>query len=107
MPRNAGVANICWDALVPDPHERSTRPATNQRRTVNASRPAIPSAALATLSETTGTASRLSPRVFAGLVRAAEFVLIASLGFLIAYVYVDEFFRQYVAALALSGFLAV
>ena len=50
---------------------------------------------------------RLSPRVFAGLVRAAEFALVSGIGFLIAYLYVADFFRQYAAALALAGLAAV
>ncbi|HZT47775.1 MAG TPA: undecaprenyl-phosphate glucose phosphotransferase [Hyphomicrobiaceae bacterium] len=52
-------------------------------------------------------AGRISPRVFAGLVRAAEFGLVAGLGFLIAYLYVADFFRQYAAALLLAGLAAV
>ena len=51
--------------------------------------------------------SQMSPRVFAGLVRTAEFALVAGIGFLIAYFYVADFFRQYAAALALAGFAAV
>jgi Undecaprenyl-phosphate glucose phosphotransferase len=50
---------------------------------------------------------RISARVFAGLVRAAEFALVSGLGFAIAYVYVADFFRQYAAALALAGLAAV
>ena len=49
----------------------------------------------------------MSPRVFAGLVRMAEFALVSGIGFLIAYFYVADFFRQYAAALALAGFAAV
>jgi hypothetical protein len=49
----------------------------------------------------------VSPRVFAGLVRIAEFVLLAALGFFIAYGYVAEFLRQYAAALALTSAVAV
>jgi hypothetical protein len=49
----------------------------------------------------------VSPRVFAGLVRIAEFVLLAALGFFIAYGYVAEFLRQYAAALALTSVVAV
>jgi Undecaprenyl-phosphate glucose phosphotransferase len=54
-----------------------------------------------------GTRSQMSPRVFAGLVRTAEFVLVSGVGFLIAYLYVADFFRQYAAALSLAGFAAV
>jgi hypothetical protein len=36
-------------------------------------------------------------------VRIAEFVLLAALGFFIAYGYVAEFLRQYAAALALTS----
>jgi CoA-binding domain len=49
----------------------------------------------------------MSPRVFAGLVRIGEFVLLAALGFFIAYGYVAEFLRQYAAALALTSAVAV
>jgi Undecaprenyl-phosphate glucose phosphotransferase len=52
-------------------------------------------------------APQISPRVFAGLVRIAEFALLATLGFLIAYGYVAEFFRQYVAALSLTSLTAI
>jgi Undecaprenyl-phosphate glucose phosphotransferase len=54
-----------------------------------------------------GRASQISPRVFAGLIRIAEFSLLAALGFLIAYAYVAEFFRQYAAALSLTSLAAV
>jgi len=54
-----------------------------------------------------GTRSQMSPRVFAGLVRTAEFALVSGVGFLIAYLYVADFFRQYAAALSLAGFAAV
>jgi len=40
-------------------------------------------------------------------VRIAEFVLLAALGFFIAYGYVAEFLRQYAAALALTSVVAV
>jgi hypothetical protein len=49
--------------------------------------------ALAQPSETSKQ-SRLSPRVFAGLVRAAEFALVSGIGFLIAYLYVADFPRE-------------
>ena len=51
--------------------------------------------------------TRVSPRVFAGLVRIGEFALLSGLGFLIAYFYVAEFFRQYAAALALTGLVSI
>jgi Undecaprenyl-phosphate glucose phosphotransferase len=51
--------------------------------------------------------ARLSPRIFAGLVRTGEFALLSGLGFLLAYLYVAEFFRQYAAAMALAGLLSV
>ena len=38
---------------------------------------------------------------------SAEFALVSGIGFLIAYFYVADFFRQYAAALALAGFAAV
>ncbi|MGG2324723.1 hypothetical protein, partial [Salmonella enterica] len=41
--------------------------------------------------------------VYAGLVRLTEFTVVTGLGFLIAYAYVDEYFRQYAAALVLTG----
>ena len=37
----------------------------------------------------------------------AEFALVSGVGFLIAYFYVADFFRQYAAALSLAGFAAV
>ena len=52
-------------------------------------------------------AGRVSPRVFAGLVRFGELALLSGLGFLIAYFYVAEFFRQYAAALALTGLASI
>ncbi len=55
----------------------------------------------------TAKSASLSPRVFAGLVRLGEFALLSGLGFLIAYFYVAEFFRQYAAALALAGLAAI
>src|SRR5581483_2061839 len=55
----------------------------------------------------TGRIRRMSPRVFAGLVRAGEFAVVSVLGYLIAHVYVADFFRQYAAALALAGLAAV
>ncbi|MDX2204273.1 MAG: undecaprenyl-phosphate glucose phosphotransferase [Hyphomicrobiaceae bacterium] len=49
---------------------------------------------------------RISPLVYSGLVRLAEFSLVTGLGFAVAYAYVDEYFRQYAAALALTGVAA-
>jgi Undecaprenyl-phosphate glucose phosphotransferase len=46
---------------------------------------------------------RISPLVYSGVVRLSEFAVVTGLGFLIAYAYVDEYFRQYAAALALTG----
>ena len=46
---------------------------------------------------------RISPLVYSGLVRVAELTLVTVLGFAIAYAYVDEYFRQYAAALVLTG----
>ncbi|RTL68953.1 MAG: undecaprenyl-phosphate glucose phosphotransferase, partial [Hyphomicrobiales bacterium] len=47
--------------------------------------------------------ARISPLVYAGLVRLTEFTVVTGLGFLIAYAYIDEYFRQYAAALVLTG----
>jgi Undecaprenyl-phosphate glucose phosphotransferase len=52
-------------------------------------------------------ASRMSPRIFAGLVRFGELSLLCGLGFFIAYFYVAEFFRQYAAAVALTGLVSI
>ena len=49
----------------------------------------------------------VSPRIFAGLVQLVEFSVISAVGFLIAYLYVSEFFRQYAAALVVTSFAAI
>ncbi len=49
---------------------------------------------------------RISPLVYAGLVRLGEFAVITGLGLLVAYAYIDEYFRQYAAALLLTGVAA-
>ena len=45
--------------------------------------------------------------VFAGIVRATEFALVAGIGSAIAYFYVADLFLQYASALALAGFASV
>ena len=48
-------------------------------------------------------AQPMSPLVYSGLVRFAEFSLVTGLGLLIAYGWVDAYFRQYAAALLVTG----
>jgi len=105
MPQDAGLAEVASTA--PVPARRSERrqtgtPASGRRSARSAIRP---TPALARLAPALPP-GRLSPRVFAGLVRLGEIGLLSALGFLIAYVYVAEFFRQYAATLALAGFAA-
>ena len=73
----------------------------------NSPRPAVTCGSPDVTAAPPGKASQISPRVFAGLIRIAEFSLLAALGFLIAYAYVAEFFRQYAAALSLTSLAAV
>jgi hypothetical protein len=110
MPLNAAVAEVAWDprasiALKERPEIGRAR--LGRRSKVDAPAPEtyVASAAVALLD--TGINGRVSPRVFAGFVRFGEFVLLAGLGFLIAYFYVAEFFRQYAAALALTGLSSI
>ena len=109
MPQEANLAGITWDALAPSPRiaRRSGGIGAGTRGKGNVSRPAAYAGpAMAQLPDT-GKQSQVSPRVFAGLVRTAEFALVSGIGFLIAYFYVADLFRQYAAALSLAGFAAV
>src|SRR5262245_48926345 len=110
MSADASLADFPRDTAAPG---RSTdqREATGPSRRggrVRAARPAAYSHSATGsgpgLGEVSG--ARLSPRIFAGLVRMGEFALLSGLGFLIAYIYVAEFFRQYAAAMALAGLVA-
>ena len=111
MPQRVNLAGVTWDAA--PPASRAVRrlsvspaPASNARghgfrRAAafagrDASRPRV----------TTGKRP-LSPRVFAGIVRATEFALVAGIGSAIAYFYVADLFLQYASALALAGFASV
>ena len=110
MPQVAKLAGVTSDARAPA--SRAVRRqgavgASGARAGVTASRPTVYAGpAVAQLTDI-GTRSQMSPRVFAGLVRMAEFALVSGVGFLIAYFYVADFFRQYAAALSLAGFAAV
>ena len=79
---------------------------SSSRRPLSAGPTAQGAAALAKLG-TADTAGRMPARVFAGLVRLAEFSILFALGFVLAHVYVAEFFRQYAATLALAGLAAI
>jgi Undecaprenyl-phosphate glucose phosphotransferase len=110
MSLHAKLAGVTWEALAPAAHtarRSSGVGASSPPRRVHALRPAAYAAPAAAQSGDTSRQSRLSPRVFAGLARTAEFALVSGIGFLIAYFYVADFFRQYAAALALAGFAAV
>jgi Undecaprenyl-phosphate glucose phosphotransferase len=48
----------------------------------------------------------MSPLVYSGIVRFAEFSLLTGLGLVIAHGWVDEYFRQYAAALLVTGVVA-
>ncbi len=48
----------------------------------------------------------ISPLVYAGLVRGGEFALVTGLGFIAAYGYADQYFRQYALALVITGIVA-
>jgi Undecaprenyl-phosphate glucose phosphotransferase len=49
---------------------------------------------------------QMSPLVYSGIVRFAEFTLVTGLGLLIAYGWVDAYFRQYAAALLVTGLVS-
>src|SRR6185295_18668711 len=111
MSQEAELAGVTWEALTPagrvGRRQGGAPSAPGGRARGYGARPlayAIP--ALPQLQDT-AKRNQMSPRVFAGLVRAAEFALVSGIGFLIAYVYVADFFRQYAAALALAGFTSV
>ena len=107
MPQVAKNAGLTWETLAPAGrivNRASTSGAGGRGR---AARPAAYAGPAVVQPKDTGARSQMSPRVFAGLVRTAEFALVAGIGFLIAYFYVADLFRQYAAALALAGFAAV
>jgi len=109
MRQGAGVAGIMWDVLAPEPRKTRAQAgmlAPSSRRRLSPLPTAQGAAALAKLAAA-DTNGRISSRVFVGLVRFAEFSILFALGFVLAHVYVAEFFRQYAAALALAGIAAV
>jgi Undecaprenyl-phosphate glucose phosphotransferase len=110
MPPDAALAEIAWDASAAAAHKERRKAETARaarKRRVNAARPRPhPGPAAAALLDA-GKAGRVSPRVFAGLVRFGELALLSGLGFLIAHVYVAELIRQYAAALALTGLASI
>ena len=110
MPPDAALAEVAWDAgaaLARKERRKVGATRSDRKRRVNAARsgPHAGPAAAALLDA--GKTGRVSPRVFAGLVRFGELALLSSLGFLIAYFYVAELFRQYAAALALTGLASI
>ena len=110
MPPDAALAEVTWDtraAVARKERRKAGATRSDRKRRVNAARsgPHAGPAAAALLDA--GKAGRVSPRVFAGLVRFGELALLSGLGFLIAYFYVAEFFRQYAAALALTGLASI
>jgi Undecaprenyl-phosphate glucose phosphotransferase len=110
MPQDGQLAEAIWSPAGPLERHRRRPVVVNDLRLrgrVNTARATTLTLASTARPNVADKASRMSPRVFAGLVRAAEFALVASLGFLIAYIYVADFFRQYAAALALAGLAAV
>jgi Undecaprenyl-phosphate glucose phosphotransferase len=110
MSHQTGIAGATWDALPPAVRvvrRPSGVGASASRARGHAARPAAYAVPALVRPSETSQQSRLSPRVFAGLVRAAEFALVSGIGFLIAYLYVADFFRQYAAALALAGLATV
>jgi Undecaprenyl-phosphate glucose phosphotransferase len=106
MRRHGGVAQLAWDTIEPVPGQYrltgATALAAKARRRMHGA-----SAAPIHHPAADDTPGYISTRVFAGAVRALEFTVVSALGFLIAYVYVADYFRQYAMALALSGFAAV
>ncbi|MGE0848080.1 MAG: undecaprenyl-phosphate glucose phosphotransferase [Hyphomicrobiaceae bacterium] len=107
MAHDGQLAENLRDLAAPaDWHRRRPSPVSDLTPPRRAEQP-VAQETTATESHAARSVGRMSPRVFAGLVRAAEFALVSGLGFLIAYVYVADFFRQYAAALALAGFAAV
>src|SRR6185436_2191610 len=110
MSQEARISGATWAALLPagrGVHRPSEVGAPGSRRRARSSRPAAYAVSTPAQAIDTSKQGRLSPRVFAGLVRMAEFGLVSGIGFLIAYFYVADLFRQYAAALALAGFAAV
>jgi Undecaprenyl-phosphate glucose phosphotransferase len=107
MPQVAKIAGLTWEALSPAGRIVRRVRASGASGRGRAARPAGYAGPAMAQPNDCGTRSQISPRVFAGLVRTAEFALVAGIGFLIAYFYVADLFRQYAAALALAGFAAV
>ena len=108
MAHDGQLAENLRDIAAPaDWHRRRPSPVSVLRPPRQTERPVVQKTTAATEPRGARGVGRMSPRVFAGLVRAAEFALVSGLGFLIAYVYVADFFRQYAAALALAGLAAV
>jgi Undecaprenyl-phosphate glucose phosphotransferase len=110
MPQDGHLAEAIWNPAARVERHRRRPGAVSDlrlRSRVNLARATTSTIAPAARPGDAGKVSRMSPRVFAGLVRAAEFALVSSLGFLIAYIYVADFFRQYASALALAGLAAV
>ena len=106
MSQEAKLAGVTW-AATRVVRRMGTGGAPGVRGRGNAARPAAYAVPAVARPRDTDKRSWMSPRVFAGLVRTAEFALVSGIGFLIAYFYVADLFRQYAAALALAGFAAV
>jgi Undecaprenyl-phosphate glucose phosphotransferase len=110
MPQEAKLTGVTWETLAPASRVvRRLGPvgASGARGRGKASRPVAYAGPVLAQVQDTAARRQMSPRVFAGLVRTAEFTLVSVIGFLIAYFYVADFFRQYASALALAGFAAV
>jgi Undecaprenyl-phosphate glucose phosphotransferase len=110
MAQEAKLTGVTWETLAPASRVvRRLGPAgvSGARGRGKASRPVAYAAPVLAQVKEPAARRQMSPRVFAGLVRTAEFTLVSVIGFLIAYFYVADFFRQYASALALAGFAAV
>jgi Undecaprenyl-phosphate glucose phosphotransferase len=105
VPHDTGVVSTQWGALATFTPGHRNRTTTARRKQAQHVRLAANAGHV--LDAPATAASRLSPSVFAGLVRAAEFVILASLGLWIAQIYVAEFIGQYMATLTLMGLAAV
>ena len=110
MPQVAKNAGATWDALAPAAASSASEPGRHLRRarTGQAVRPAAYAGPVTAQPKRSGTAQ---PDVATRLRRAScappSSRSSAGIGFLIAYFYVADFFRQYAAALALAGLAAV
>ena len=110
MPQAGQLAEAIRDAASPVEGHRRPADGVNDLRLrgrAKVARAPRQTIAAAVRPSDAGNVGRISPRVFAGLIRAAELALVSGLGFVIAYIYVADFFRQYAAALALAGLAAV